>query len=131
MISTSCASVAAVRPVNVILGRERERHAHRGRFLPDRQVRRPRMVVGHAFVAALGLDFVEHRFELADGAHVAPDGEEILARENGQLLADGLAVRIHRYAGEFDGLAGEDFFGLDDDGLRHAAIANLPLRSCA
>ena len=94
MISSSCSSlslpdrrkalgqdlaVAAVRAEDVVVGRQRERHADRRRLLPDREVRRSGVVVRDALVRALGLDLVEDRLELPDGAHVLPDVQEIFA----------------------------------------------------
>ena len=44
------------------------------------------MIVGDAFVRALGLDLVENRLELANRAHVLPDVQEVLARSSSDAL---------------------------------------------
>src|SRR5437016_7319098 len=103
----------------MIIRRERKRHADGRGLLPDREVRRSGVIVSYALVSALSLDLVENGFELADGAHVAPDGEEVLARKGGALFVNRLVVRVDGDGGELDGLRGKYSFGLDDDGLRH------------
>ncbi len=69
-----------MRAEDVIVGRQRERHADRRRFLADREVRGTGVIVGDALVGALRLDLVEHGLELADGAHVLPDVQQVLGR---------------------------------------------------
>ncbi len=61
-------------------GVRRKGHAHGGRLLPDGQVSGAGVVVGDAPVGALDLDLVEDGLELADGAHVAPDVQEVFGR---------------------------------------------------
>ena len=70
--------MAAVRAEDVVVGREREGHADGRGFLPDGKMGRAEMIVLDALVNALDLDLVEDGFELADGGHVLPDGEEVL-----------------------------------------------------
>ena len=70
-------AVAAVRPEDVVLGPEAERHADGRRFLPDREMGGSGVVVRDRLVRALGLDLVEAGLELADGAHVLPDVQEV------------------------------------------------------
>ncbi len=115
-------SVAAVRAEDVVVGRQRERHADRRGLLANREVGRPRVVVGHALVGALRLDLVEHRLELPDAAHVAPDVHEIICRERGALLGKRLRVRVDRDVAEPDRRSRKDFVRLDDDGLGHLLI---------
>ena len=72
--------MAAVRAVDVVVGSQRERHADRARLLPDGKVGGARMVVCDSLIGPLDLDLVEDRFELADGAHVLPDAQQIRGR---------------------------------------------------
>ena len=57
-------------------------------------MRRAGMVVGHALVFAGGLDEIDHGFELAQGQHIAIDGDQLLLREVAELVLDGLFVLV-------------------------------------
>src|SRR5438552_2236116 len=63
----------------------------------------------------LGLDLVEDGFELADGAHVLPDQEEIGGREEADIGRAGIDGDVR----ELNGVPGEDLFRLDENGFRH------------
>src|ERR1035438_4926138 len=89
-------AMAAMRSKNIILGAEEKCHAHGGRFLPDGKVGRTGMVVRHAFVRALDLDFVQDRLKLANCAHVLPDMEKVLGGVTGELILRRAVVSIDR-----------------------------------
>ncbi len=122
-------AVAAMGSEDVIVGRQRKRHPHCRRLLPDRQMGRPGMVVGHALVGALGLDLLKRRLELPNSAHVPPDVQQILDRVLLELLRDGLVVGVERNLGETDGFPREHALRLDNDGLGHALYTALSLKS--
>src|SRR5688572_23413337 len=83
-------------------------------------MRRAGMRVRSAFVRALGLDFVQNRFELSNGTHVAPDVQQVVRPIGSAFLIDALVVGVERNVSETNRLPAEDVFGDDDDGLRHA-----------
>ncbi len=95
-------AVAPVRAVDVIVPRQEERHPDRGGLLSDRQVGRPEVIVGDAFVQPLRLDLAQDGLELPDGRHVLPDGQEVLRREDRPFLFDRLAVDVDRDVGKPD-----------------------------
>ena len=66
-------AVAAVRPEDQILRRQRQTQAHHRRFLADRQVGGARMLIFDAAERALRLDVAEHALEGADRHHVGVD----------------------------------------------------------
>ena len=63
-------AVAAMAAEGVVVHVECRRLADRGRFLADREMRGPRIVVANVGVAARALEEIEHRLELADDDHV-------------------------------------------------------------
>ncbi len=115
-------AVAPVRAVDVIVRRQEEGHPDGGGLLSDRQVGRPEMIVGDAFVQPLRLDLAQDGLELPDGGHVPPDGQEVLGGEDRPLLCDGLAVGVDRDVGKPDAVFRQQRFGLEDNGLRHFGI---------
>ena len=86
--------MAAVGAEDEVVGGQMERLADGRGFLAHGQVSGAGMVVGHALVLAGGLDEVDHGFELAQGQHVAIDGDQLLLGEVAELVLDGLFVLV-------------------------------------
>ena len=63
-------TMAAVRTEDLIARSKRHRAADRGRFLADRQVRRPLVAVFDTAVGAGRFEGMQHALELADHKHV-------------------------------------------------------------
>src|SRR5215469_9899473 len=110
-----------MRSENVTLGRQGKRHADGGRLLTDRQMSGAGVMVGESFVCALGFNFVENRFEFANGAKIPPDVQQILARVRLDFLGHALGIGVDGNGSELDGFAGEHPLRLDNDGLGHSS----------
>ncbi len=104
----------------MVFGSESECHADRGGFLANGKMGRPGMMVREASVCAPELGFVEDGFEFADGAHIAPDAQEVIRREKLQLFGDRLLVGVNRNIGEMDRAPGERRGRIYDDRFRHS-----------
>ncbi len=112
-------AMAAVRAVDVVVGRQRVGHSDGRRFLAHRKMSRAPMVVGDPFVGSLKLDFVDDRFELANGAHILEYVGEILERVSREFLFNGLVVSVDFYVREMNAVPGEHNIRFYDNRLRH------------
>ena len=107
--------MAAMGAEDVVLGRQRKRHADCGGFLANGQMRRTQMVVAHALEDAFQLDLIQREFKLANDAHIAVDIEKLVPRVNGGLLLECLAVGIQIDVPELNPGAGKYLLRLDRD----------------
>ena len=112
-------AVAAVRPENEVLGRQQVSLSDRGGFLPHRQVRRAGIVVLDAVVGVGRLDRVQHRFELADEAHVAVDAQEVVLAVVRLFFLDRALVLVDRDFAELDVAGAPHFLRADVQLLGH------------
>ncbi len=111
--------MASVRTENEIFRRQRKSHSHRGRFLSDRQMRRSGVVIRNALVSALGLDFVQDGFELADRAHVLPNMQKIFGGVIAQFLLQRAVVGIDGDVGQMDLRLGKNLSRFNNNRLGH------------
>ena len=97
-------TVAAVAAEDKVVRVQVVGHTHSGGFLAGAQVGRTRIVIGHAVVAARGLDEIQHRLELTDGEHVAIDVQQIFLGEIlfFQFIRNALLVLHHGDLRELD-----------------------------
>ena len=93
-----------------------------GGFLSHGQVGRTRMVVFHAHVFAVQLQFVDDRFERAQRHHVVVDVHKVFFLEELLLFRGGLGVGVHSDRREVDFTFLEQFFRIDFQTFRHGCF---------
>ena len=95
------------------------------RFLSHGQVGRTGVVVFHAHVFAVQLQFVDDRLERAQRHHVVVDVHKVFFLEEFLLFRGGLGVGVHGDRREVDFTFLEQFFRIDFQTLRHGCFLLL------